>query len=428
MFDNEIVAPGEKLKRIRKMLHMTQEELAYSICSKNNISLIEKNKQKISVNLAIKFAIKFNEIAKEKRMIDIKLITKDDFTQDENYQANNIFKNNIIKELKGTETIDLFEEKLSKAEKLIEKYNIADNKKIELYKLSANFYYYKHKYSKSNKMCDFGLKICINSENDFEEANLYIYRARNNIVTANYTKALQQLDYAQDINNCINNDEVYEMIVYNKALTYKKLGEYDRALKYLKILKDKYQTNNQNMFLKVKMVYANCLNEKNDFEAAEKEYVEILDNNNEDFIYLAYKNLSELYYNKKDYKSAAVYVKDSLIYNKTNDYIDEILYFAGKVLMHVNEDVEIYFLQALDVCEKNDVENSDLIRKILYELVLIYMKRDDEENMSLMIKKAEELNINYCLIYAELARYYRGRNDEKSKYLDDKLIDKLKQI
>ena len=61
-----------------------------------------------------------------------------------------IFSIILLNELKEIKVIDLFEQKLCEAEELIEKYNITDNKKIELYKLSADFYYNKNRYSKSD--------------------------------------------------------------------------------------------------------------------------------------------------------------------------------------------------------------------------------------------------------------------------------------
>lgn len=424
MFDNEIVAPGEKLKRIRKMLHMTQEELSKDICSKNNVSLIENGKQKISVNLAKSISGKLNEAAREKRRIDIKLITVEFLIKSEDEQANDIFTS-IVNELKKIQTIDLFEQKLLKVENIIKKYYVTDNKKIELYKLSADFYYYKHSYAKSDQMCDIGLKISIKSRNIFEEANLYIYKSRNNIFSEKYVKALQQLEYAEELNNHIINDELSIMIFYHKALTYEKLCRYDVALKYFEMLK-KIEIKNQKMLLKIKMVYANCLNEQHEFEEAEKEYFEILDINDKDFIALAYKNLAELYFNKKKYKDAAKYIKDSLTYHQNNEYLDETLYFAAKVLKYVNEDVEIYLLQALEICERKDRENLDVIKDIINELVLIYIKREDEKNITLIVEKGQELNINCNLIYAVLIKYYRYRNEEKSIYFNDKLIDKLK--
>ncbi len=426
MFDNEIVAPGEKLKRIRKILHITQEELSKDICSKNNISLIENGKQNISINLANAVSKKFNEAAKEKRGIDIKLITADFLMKDEDEQANDIF-NDVINELKKTETTDLFEQKFIKAEDIIKKYNVIDGNKIKLYNMAANFYYYKHKYSRSDIMCDIGLKICIDTKNIEEEANLYVYKSRNNIFSDKYFHALQQLDFAEELNNSISNDELSIMILYHKALAYKKLGQYDTASKYFKKLK-KFEIKNQKMLLKIKMVYANCLNEQHEFEEAEKEYFEILDINDKDFIGLAYRNLAELYFNKKKYKDAAKYIKDAMIYlidNKKN-YLNDALYIAAKTLKYINEDIEIYLLQALEICERNDRENSKLIQNIINELILLYMEREDEKNITLIVEKAKELNIDCNLIYAELIKYYRYRNDEKSIYFNNKLIDKFK--
>jgi len=430
MFDNEIMMQGERLKKYRiNMLGVTQEKISEGVCTKTMISLIENNKKKLNLKLANAIAENLNRIAKEKG-ITLSLVTSKELMIQENEQANYVFQNNILNELKDIKVIYLFEQKLQYAEKLIEKYSIADNKKIELYKLSADIYYYKHSYAKSDQMCDIGLKISINFKNRFEEVNFYIYKSRNNIFTENYVKALHQLDYAEKLNNAIGNNELYEMIFYHKALTYKKLGEYDSALKYFKILKQ-FEIDDYKMFLKVKMVYANCLNDYHEFDEAEKEYKETLNiamkYDDKDFIAMTYRNLSELYCNKKDYKSAATYVKESLLYSLNNEYLNEILYFAAKVLQNLNEDVEQYLLQALEICERKDREHLDLIQDIIYELLLICMKREDEENITLMVEKAKELNINCYLIYAELIKYYRYRKEEKSKYFNDELIDKIKQ-
>ena len=436
MFDNEIMKQGERLKKYRiNMLGATQEEIAEGACTRIMISLIENNKQKLSHNLAYRIAENLNRIAKEKK-IDISLITPKELIIGEDEQANYVFQNNILNELQKIETdcieITFLEKKISEAEKLIEMYNITDDKKIELYELSADFYYYKHSYAKSDQMCDIGLKISINSQNRLEEIKIYIYKARNNIFTENYDNALQQLNYAEKLNSDIGNNELYQMIFYNKALTYKRSGQYDVALKYFKILKDQFQINDKKILLKVKMVYANCLNDYHEFDEAEKEYKETLNiamkYDDKGFIAMTYRNLSELYINKKNYKSAAMYMKESLIYSLNNEYLNEILYFASKVFQNLNEDVEHYLLQALDICEKKDRENLKLILKIIYELVLIYINKNDEKGLMIMVEKAKELNIDYSLIYAEVGEYYRATNEEKSKYYSRKSIDKIKQI
>ncbi|WP_315074478.1 tetratricopeptide repeat protein [uncultured Clostridium sp.] len=430
MFDNEIMMQGERLKKIRQVIfRATQNEISKGLCTKNMISLIENNKKKLNFKLATGIAENLNRIAKEKG-INLSLITPEELMIDDDEQANYIFPN-IINELKEIKKIESFDQKLLEAEELIEKYNITDNKKIELYKLSADFYYYKYRYSKSDQMCDLGLKISINSQNSFEEINFYIYKSRTNIFTGNYIKSLQQLEYAEKLNSDICNNELSVMLLYYKATTYKKLCEYDTSLKYFKILK-KFEIDDYKMLLRVKMNHSNCLNDYHKFDEAEKEYKEILSiamkYNDKDIIAQTYRNLSELYVNKKDYKSASMYIKECLLYNQNNEDRGEYLYFASKIFQNLNEDVKMYLLQALEVCEKNDNENIALIEKIIYELVLIYIKNEDKENLMLIADKAKDLNIDYSLIYLEIGEYYRGRNEEKSKYFIKKSREKMKQI
>jgi transcriptional regulator with XRE-family HTH domain len=427
MFENEIINIGDKVKRIRKMLGATQDEIAEGLCTKNRISQIENNRKKLNFNLAIGIAENFNKIVRDKNM-DISLFTAEELMKDEDSQANDIFSHNILVAFENIKSIDKFEEKLNEAEDLIEKYNIIDKSKIELYKLAAEFYYYNHKYHKSDEVCNKGLKICFNSKNFEEEVNFYIYKSRNSITTVRYQESLEQLEYAENLNNTLKKSNHLEMILYQKALTYKKLDDYRNALRCFELLKEKCEIKDVAMLLKVKMVYANCLNESHIFEQSKIEYIEILDiamkMDNKAFIIMTYRNLSELYFNERDYKTSAEYIKKSLELNPSNEYINENFYFAAKVLKHLNEDTEPYLLKALDICEKNDRENLDLIEKIIYELILIYIQNECELQINIMIKKIDELNIDYNLSYPRLVEYYRYRNPQKSVELNEKLIKK----
>lgn len=428
MFDNEIVSQGERLKALRKMHRVTQKELCGGICSKENISQIENNKQNLTFDLAVGLIGNLNRIAKEKN-INAYLITPEELTKDEDGQANDLFKKHIIK-LKEIESIDSFEERLSKAEELIEKYNIEDDSKIELYKLASNFYYYKSSYSKNDEICSKGLKVSINSKNKLKEAHFYISRSRNYIMLEEYSRALEQLVYAEKINDNLMNNELSIMVLHYRALTYKKLGEYDTALEYFKMLKQ-FEFNDYNMLLKMRMIYANCLNDYNKFEEAEKEYNELINiaikNDNKDILSLAYKNLSELYFNQEDYNFAAIYIRQAVECNPNNVYLNETLHFAAKVLKNLGEDVEHYLSRALDICEREDRENLNLAEKIIYDLVLLYIEREDEESIMLMADKVKKLNIDYYLIYPEIAEYFRYKNDEISKKFNRISIDKVKQ-
>jgi tetratricopeptide (TPR) repeat protein len=422
------MSPNVKLKNIRNLIGATQEEIAEGVCTKYLISRIENDKKNLNYKLAVGLAKNLNKVVKRKK-IDIGLITTEELMITEDIQANNILKKNIINELKEIKEVNALEKKLSEAEDLIEKYNIEDNMKIDMYKLAANIYYFKEKYNKSDEMCRCGLKICISSGNVLEEAGLYIIKSRNNTICKKYTVALEQLDYALKLNSNINDDEVFKRIYFNKALTYKKMSRYEKSIKYLRILIDEFRLEEKKL-LDVKMLHANCLIEQNRLEEAANEYIEILEPsmklNDKSLLTMAYRNLSEVYLKQKKYKDAATTIKKSLENNPKNWYLAENLYYASNVLRFINEDVEIYLLRALKAWEKNNGENVEIVEKIIHNLMLIYIGREDEDNIILIMQKIDELNINCYLIYAELIKYYRYRNEEKSVYFNDALINKLK--
>ncbi|WP_160688284.1 helix-turn-helix transcriptional regulator [Clostridium sp. C2-6-12] len=428
MFD-KIMPPGKKIKEIRLFLKATQKEVADGICTKNRISQIEKHEKKINLNLAIGITENLNRIAQLKK-IDM-VITVEELMMDEDDQSNNILTKNIINHLHEVKSVELFERKLMEAEMIIGNYIIRDEIKIQLYKLASNFYYNKNSYHKSNEMCSKGLMACLSSENRLEEAHFYVNKSRNSTSENYHDQSLIQLIEAELINNKICNEDLWERILFNRAQTYKNMERYTDALISLNELKDKFKLGNKSKLLTVLMLIANCLNDNKQFDKAEIQYKEILKIasglNDQNFISQAYRNLSEVYYNKEDYEVAAEYIKEALKEHPHNYCLNETLYFTAKVLKHTNEDTEMYLLRSLELCEKDDLENVTLIEAIIYELVLVYIKRDDNVNLELMLNKIEELQLSSTLILTELSKYYRYKNKEMDTYLSDKLINHHKE-
>jgi len=68
MEDIKILSPGKRLKEIRKILNVKQDELAGEKFCKNYISMFENNKRKINVMNAVYLARKINEVAEEKEI------------------------------------------------------------------------------------------------------------------------------------------------------------------------------------------------------------------------------------------------------------------------------------------------------------------------------------------------------------------------
>nr|WP_274600574.1 hypothetical protein [Clostridium saccharoperbutylacetonicum] len=105
------------------------------------------------------------------------------------------------------------------------------------------------------------------------------------------------------------------------------------------------------------------------------------------------------------------------------------MFFAAKIYKRLEKysEAKKYLLRALEISEETDRENSELIENIIYELILIYIIENDEDNINLMEQKSKELNVDYRLIYLELIKYYRIKNEEKSIYFNNELIEIIKK-
>jgi tetratricopeptide (TPR) repeat protein len=427
MFDNEIMSPNLKLKNFRILIGATQDDVADRVCSKFLISRIENGKKHLSYKLAIGITKNINKVIDMKE-IKIDHITAEQLTEDEDSQANNVFSKSIIHALNDIKELCDLEGKLNYGENLIKKYNIKDDMKIEMYKLAATIYYFKEKYTRSDQMCSCGLKICLNSNNIHGEANLYISKSRNDVARKNYEPALEQLNYALKINKDLNNSEISQRIYFNKALIYKKTEKYDKAKKYLKKLTDEFELNDRRK-LDIKMLYANCLLDNNELEEAANRFIEIMEPvariNDKGLIAMTYRNVAEVYLKQRKYKDAQISIDKSLEHNPGNWYLAENLYFASLVYKSINGDYESYLLRALEVCEKNKADDTEVTKKTLNDLLEIYMEREDESNIEALIKKEKSLMVDYNKIYAKLVKYYKYRNEEKSNLFNDKLIENL---
>ncbi|MFT8352345.1 tetratricopeptide repeat protein [Clostridium saccharoperbutylacetonicum] len=425
MFNNEILSPNQKLKSYRNIIGATQDDIAGEACSKYLISQIENNKKHLSNKIAISLAKNINKVI-DMKSINISHISVNQLTENEDSQANRLFSNNVVTPLQNIKEIDELEEKLNFGESLIKKYNIQDNFKIEMYKLAATIYYFKEKVNYSDRMCRCGLKICFTLKDIIGEIHFYISKARNNVYRKEYDFALDELDFALKLNRDVNDSELFQRIYFNRAMIYQQIGETDKAIKYFKKIMENYKMEEKRQ-IDIKMMIANCLVDDNKLSDAEKLYIELLEQTaqleDHTLLSMTYRNLSEVYLKQSRNKDSVVAIDKSLEYNPCDRSLARYLYFASEVYRSTNKDYEKFLLRALNVSEMNDSDDSDLIKKIINDLVEIYMEREDEENIKLLLEKEKKLNVNYRQVYTKLIKYYKNRNEEKMVLCIERLIE-----
>ena len=190
-------------------------------------------------------------------------------------------------------------------------------------------------------------------------AEVYAYKGRNNLIEGNYTEALNNFEYATNL------DPYNGRILINLGATYYNLGIYDNAEKVLKRSKKYY--NDLNTYWDLGMYYMKLER----VQEAEEEFKQV--------IYLdlkfaeGYHYLSLLYFSEKDYGGAIEQWNKILEINPNfpNKYI--VLNNLGIVYQkkEMPDEALEYFLQALQLAP----EGSPIIEEIELEINKIYKSK-----------------------------------------------------
>ncbi|EOD00241.1 helix-turn-helix domain-containing protein [Caldisalinibacter kiritimatiensis] len=239
MKDLQILSPGKRLKKVRKMLKVKQDELAGDMFCKNYISMFENDRRKINAINATYLANKVNEIAKEKR-IDLQ-----------------VSASYFLKSSK-----DIAQDK---CEKWIEQ--VSNNYKLSNYKINLNLYktmYLAEKFGLEEYIGDALYLKGINSINaqrytcaipQFLEAIVYFSKYnKNKKITDTYKniaiafyeqkqihQALSVLNLAEGTAQKIEEDcyDILKDIRYYKGLCYFALGNLEKSKAIIDDVEDK---------------------------------------------------------------------------------------------------------------------------------------------------------------------------------------------
>ncbi|QIB27304.1 helix-turn-helix domain-containing protein [Caloranaerobacter azorensis] len=229
MEDIELLSPGQRLKKIRKILNVNQEELAGKKFSKNYISMFENDKRKINIINAIYLSDKINKLAKQKG-IDINvsaslfLKTEKDIAKDKCLEW--------LTYIESKNNISIYEinSKLYNVILLSTKYGLDE------YKAKALFLKAENEFLRNHFNCAITLflesVIYYSKLDDYISiSDIYKYIGRILYNKGDFKEGLVYFNLAENMltrNEDIDNSRM-EDIKYRKALTFYKLGQYELA-------------------------------------------------------------------------------------------------------------------------------------------------------------------------------------------------------
>lgn len=226
------------IKYYRKLINVTQKELAFKDISLAHIKLLESNKRRLTIETAKIISNNLNILVKEKNMN--LHVTPEELLTSEIDLLHSLYEKEI-------ENLDLTFQNKSKIESIIEScdYYSLNDLKIKLFKNQGDYYVTKYKYKEAIEIYKNALKI---EENPDIELTLYLlnrigacYHELGDLTLSikNYTISENLL--LTKLSNKEINSEILFKLYYGQAVNYNKLTEYEISIEYInKILNLKH--------------------------------------------------------------------------------------------------------------------------------------------------------------------------------------------
>jgi len=439
MFTNEILSPGEKVKKIRKVIGASQQDIAGNQITRNLISQIENCKTNLVLSTAEIICNNIKTFMKNNVNNSIKNleITPELLLEDEETQANNIAEKYLkeLRKLRISTQSEKFKIMVQDIEKFLEKWNVSYKLRVEIYEVISDVYFNYNDYNKSILRLQNSLDITMR-ENDYENS-LRIMLDLSKRVYINGGDTLQQLMTTHSAlnlytHNNLNNKDLLKRIYFNFALYYSEVNMHNNSIEFLDKLFKEFDLSIKES-LDIKLLKANCYEETGQYKLAEELYLNILDLSLEKSSYTitskVYNSLGSLYRLAGEYENSLKYIDHSI---KIKDNIDErnyakTLYYAleNYIEMDCEELVIKNYRSALNCLDK--VRNNNLYYNLSIKLYDYFIIKKEYENVFDLLRKVE-ISIKRKIIMNKdsVTLFFKASHELKSNELFEKGIELLK--
>ena len=287
------------------------------------------------------------------------------------------------------------------------------------------------------------IALDIAEESGFKDQKLLLYNNMGvcKLKEVQYEEAIYYFNNVLILSNSLKNYSIYKRSIYNLALAYHCIYKFDDALKIINNM-DNYLDKEENkiIYLKMKILEAQCYEEKGLVRKAIKIYEELLlDTKDIPSLLLGniYNNMANNMLLQKNYdKSRELYEKayDVRKDEEDND-ISHVLINSASLYLEINDMKEFFkrIKQGLELCRKeNDYE---YIITGLLKLEAAYRKLHDKEKLKEvyleMLKVAEENNLRKDTMYALnklISTEIKNKNYREAYIYNNKLNNYIENI
>ncbi|WP_454055585.1 helix-turn-helix domain-containing protein [Clostridium sp. Marseille-Q7071] len=402
-FENEILHPGEKIKKLRIMLHAAQKELSSKNISRNFISAIENKRALLSVNAARVIADNLNKIIDDGEY-RLPHITSEELLLSEEEQAIRIVKNGITELSKyKNASIEQFKLKVDNIEKIINSYNIPEYVMYNFFEVVIEFYYNNFYYDMAEVYILKKLDLSSIEQNKIEYIESLLTKMKIYIELNKDSSIVHLGEYILEYmkRNKIDNETYRKRIYFNVALYCKKLNKSKEGLCYINKLKSEFKLTESELS-DVTLVEGKLYRQIGNYKLAKIKLHESLELSikikcNRSIV-IAYNSLAHHYCLLKDYGRAKFYVDMAIQIGNDNNIDDErlaqIFHEAFTIYLNFDEDKMLYYFnKTLDKAFL--ISNNEIILDAINR-IFDYFEAKNSINKNLeILKNIDEKTKNY---------------------------------
>ncbi|MEG1254793.1 helix-turn-helix domain-containing protein [Clostridium sp.] len=369
-------SPGQKIKRLRNQLNIKQIELEEIGVSRNYISMVESDKRNLSGETLEKL-VEFFKNKADALNVDINL-DKNTLILSKKDEARNYCNDKLMSNLNSEEIDQIIF--------IGEEYKLLDVLP-KVYILKGNLLYDKNLFDRAVIFYYNALEIYNSNTDDLSKAHVYNNLGKCKLKTLCYEEALAYFFKCHFHLNEGNDKTNYQNCIFNIAIAYKKMGEFDNALLYVnKLISTFNADNNLDIYIDMMILEANCYIEKNENDVAIKIYNDAINaygNKLGASLGYVYNNLGLIYLDINEIENALDYFNKAISLKKDIDRptLSRPIIYKSKVYIKLNSKHEAISLLEKGISLAKEYSDKEYILVGYMLLEEIYLDLNDYENL-----------------------------------------------
>lgn len=424
MINKTILSSGEKIKKLRKELNLTQTDLSGTEITRNLISYIENGKATLTRNVASIIVNNIRSICKE-RNIHVN-ITEDYLLEDAELQASKLADEYAeILETKYKDNLANIETIINQIENLFANFDLV-KKRVDIYKKIGDIYRINQKYMEAYTYYIKAYENCGILSSNIENVDIPLCIIFCCLKLQRNSEIIELYNLVHTLESKIPKD-IYWKFVFNSAIAYMRLNKYEDCLKQIDYLEKNFELSLDTKF-NLSSLKTSCYQSKMHYSDAldiQKLLLQDADKLGLEKNLIVLCNILEIYtklhdsFNLREYLKKCLKLINEYENSPSTHYLPDIYLDISLTLKEIKnlELAKTYFLKCILESKKNP--KVSILSRAFENLISIFIEENDLKrlndlkNLLMEFISLQILPKNDMLIF-RLIKYYNKIEDKET--------------